>query len=141
MVFYYLRNTVKYGPKTPENIQSRKRFNTFFSLVTTRVISSVIHAKYQENVLSFSRYCIAATPSPLCEGLPPLWRGRGAGFLNSPKSRGNWNFSKLRGEKKRGKIPKSYTQTDIVFWEIYTFCFQKYILLILVDTLCSPCQY
>ena len=103
MVFYYLRNTVKNGPKTPKNIQSRKRSNTFFSLVTTRVISSVIHAKYQENVLSFSRYCIAATPLPSLWRASPFVKGRGAGFLNITKSRGNWNFSKSRGEKKRGE--------------------------------------
>ena len=37
--FYYLRNIVQNGPKTPKNFQSGGRPNTFFSLVTTTVIS------------------------------------------------------------------------------------------------------
>ena len=38
MVPYYTRNMLQNGLKTPKNIQSKGKPNTFFSLVTTTVI-------------------------------------------------------------------------------------------------------
>ena len=39
MILYYLRNIVQNVPKTLKNFQSKGRPDTFFSLVTTTVIS------------------------------------------------------------------------------------------------------